>query len=532
MVGNSLVKRTDGQIAVARLINRIVNFTLSRSDFIRSRGTSVDQGNRDLDRECGYIEGNPTILQYQQMYDQEGVATRIVSVLPEESFSVYPDVYEVEDATVSPFEDDLRQLEEEFDLWYYAQRLDEIAGIGNCGIMLIGIDDGRDLSDPVETIDSFGKRNRKFGRKKRDLTYLRPFSQNSFIVTEVEEDDRNPRFMQPTYYTIHLTNPNVINPSPSDAEQFGVDQEEEFIDKLVHWTRVLHYADNCKENEVFGVPRLQNQHRRVFDVRKILGGSGEMFYKGGFPGLSFETYPEFTGDADVDLDSIKDEIENYSTGLQRYMRLVGMQAKSLAPQVADPASHLYQQYLSICSTIGVPIKVFMGSEAGQRAGESDTVMWNRRINRRQNRNLAPRLVRPFIRRLVDMGVVRPTKNNRFFVNWRDLNALSDKDKADVALKRAQSILQYVTSGSSKLIAPREFFVLVLQMSGDEADAVIKAAGGEQKILAQMDKMMTAMAGNTPNTSAKNPTKKTGAGGRRNALGRSAKNKTRSRNGGN
>ena len=53
---------------------------------------------------------------------------------------------------------------------------------------------------------------------------------------------------------------------------------------------------------------MQRSYNRLLDARKILGGSGEMFWRGGFPGYSFEVNSGMDG-AEVDTTSLRSEME-------------------------------------------------------------------------------------------------------------------------------------------------------------------------------------------------------------------------------
>ena len=208
------------------------------------------------------------------------------------------------------------------------------------------------------------------------------------------------------------------------------------------------------------------------DCRKILSSSAEMFYKGGFPGYSFETHPNIE-DPEIDRKFLKEQVFRYMQGLQRYMALEGMTAKSLTPQIADPTSHMLNQLNTICLTLGVPLRIFMGSEQAHLASTQDAQNWNRRLAGRQNRYLTPCVIRPLINRLMGLGVL--PRILKYFVEWKDMNALSDKDKADVSMKKSQAMMAYVSSGSETIMSPYHFFTFILGMTEAEADAVVAGA---------------------------------------------------------
>lgn len=510
------MKMRDKNVTSAMLVNRLkdklatmtANFLLSRSSL-----TSNSQNERwaKLDLEAGYIQGDPTALQYRQMYNQEGIATRIVSVLSDECWAVEPLNYETEDNRKTTYERELEQFVADHDLWYWCQQLDEISGIGHFGIMVIGVDDGREMHEPIEGISDEEDLLPGYVWKQRKINYLMPYDESSVTIDEYNTDPSSKRYMQPTRYRIRQWNPDTASESitniPTEAQEL-----------VVHWHRVHHQADNCKGHKFLGNPRLRNLHKRVFDIRKILASDGEIWYKGAWPGIAFETYPELTENADFDSESVKTEIEAYAQGLQRYVRLIGMSAKSMAPAIADPQPHLYEHYQYIAATLKCPLPVLLGHQTGHLAGEQDSVNWNRTLNGRQVRYLNSRMIHPLLRRFQLIGALPRTKT--LITTWRDLNALSDKDKADVSLKRAQAILQYVTSGSSELIRPKHFFVLVLGFTPQEADAIIKECGGEDAMVSGLKKLFTATAGNTPSSTGTSPDKSTGSSGKRNGLGKS------------
>jgi hypothetical protein len=336
---------------------------------------------------------------------------------------------------------------------------------------------------------------------------LRTFPEYLVQIKEIEQDSNNPRYGQPKLYNVKMSDPKDLSESAPVAQAI--------TDQDVHWTRVLHVADNRQSSEVFGRPRLKPVYNDILDIRKVKGGGAEMFWKGAFPGISFETYPELTDVAELDAESVKQEIEAYSNGLQRYMRLIGMTAKSLAPQVADPSNHLTALLQLICATIQVPLRVFMGSEAAHLASQQDSVAWNRRLRHRQDLYLTPMVLRPFIDRLMLLDIL-PTIDE-YIIEWRDLNVLSETDRAKISLQKAQAILQYVTSGAFALVPPRLFLELVLEFSPAEAQTIIEEAGGEGAVIKTLKDFVSQEAGNTPSSTGTKPEQKTGATGRRNGL---------------
>lgn len=430
---------------------------------------------RDISAECGWPD-YPTVETYSQLYEREGIATRCVNVFPDESWTVYPEIYESPDENKeTPFEAKWKDIEFKMNPWYFLHRLDVLSGIGRYGIMVMGFDDKRGLDQPISGVSDKGKP--RTNKKELNLTFLHAYDEYSTRIIEREQDSSSPRYGMPTMYEV-----NVVEPTEGTESIFfteGSGQPGNFLaGQRVHWTRVLHAADNRRASEVFGIPRMKPVLNRIADLRKILGGSAEMFWQGGFPGFALETLPEIADEADIDLESIKDQVFKYINGLQRWMALTGMTAKPLTPQVANPTNHVEQQLRIICATLKVPMRIFMGSEAGHLASQQDEINWNKRVKQRQTNYVNPMLVKPFLNRLIEVGVL--PKPKIYTVDWVDLNSMTEKDKADIALKKTQALLQYVTSGSESIVPLREFLIYYMQLPAAQADAFINATKGNKK----------------------------------------------------
>jgi len=233
-------------------------------------------------------------------------------------------------------------------------------------------------------------------------------------------------------------------------------------------------ADNRGVSDVFGVPRLQNVYNYCLDLKKLLGGSAEMFWKGGFPGYAMEINPQrATALTDPEKKKLREEFLNFSNKLQRYIAITGMTMKSLEMQVADPSSHFMTQIKAIAVTLGVPYRKLLGTEESKLAGSEDTKTWNRRISKRQNDHLTPAMIRPFVDRLIGLAIMPPS--DKYEVVWPPLDELDSKDAAVVAKDVTEAIAKYVTAGCGAVMPPHQFLTTVLSYTDDEAEAILKAA---------------------------------------------------------
>jgi len=426
----------------------VANAHLLRSELL----TKLLNPGKDINLECGYPD-SIAITDYKKLYARNGIAKRVVRILPEETWALPPTVYETEEADETEFEKVWKALQKEKKVFHYLQRIDVLSGIGEFGILLLGIDDGKELSEAVEGINEVT--GEKTGKSEHKLIYLKPFDQTSVTIKTKEISTASPRYGFPKTYSVSFGGTETSNTQMS---------------KIVHWTRILHIADNRETSEIYGRPRMEPVYNRLLDIRKILGGSGEMFWKGGFPGLSFETQPEVE---DLDTESIKDQMELYMAGMQRYLAMEGITVKSLSPQVSSPKEHIESNMRNIAISLGIPYRIFLGTEEAKLASAQDITTWNKRLSQRQENYVSPYIIRPFVERLIAFGILPEVKG--YIVDWPDLNAPTDEDKANVAKSLTEAMSKYVSAGVDTLIPPMEYLTMVLGFTQEEAEAIEKAA---------------------------------------------------------
>jgi hypothetical protein len=413
-----------------------------------------------VEDECGFppIDRQVNPLIYRSLWERNCIAMRVVNVYPKESWQVQPQVYETEQGDQpTEFEDAWdclgKQLviggqgwhsqEHGSPIWEYLLRADILSGIGQYGIILLGLDDGQeDMRMPVKGVEevysepgtiqrNLDMKSKEYGRiisygdkdgnpmtanqmarerwsqyqlnvdeqatANRNLLYLRVFPEHLALVTQWERNPTSPRYGFPNMYLITF----------NDYRDYtGIGAPMTTIQ--VHWTRVIHIVDThycAAVNECFGVPRMRPVLNNLLGLHKLYGGSPEMYWKGALPGMSLETHPQLGGEVEFDEQMIKDQLENYFGSLQRYMVHSGMSAKMLSPTVVDPTAHINGQVEAIAMTMGMPKRVFMGTERGELASSQDDQAWNDRLRERQADYITPRLICPFINRLIMLGVL-------------------------------------------------------------------------------------------------------------------------------
>jgi hypothetical protein len=478
---------SDGEDLVINAFMELMvhNFTFSRAAMIRAGESERDER---IDEECGYPKF-VTVQNYKNLYERDGIARRVNNIFPDECWAADPDIVESEESKLTKFEKWVRQLDEEMNVFARLHELDQKRGIGHCGIMIMGYDDGEKLDVPLAGVPD-SERLDDYTPEGHNLIYLTPLDETQFQIAEFESNESSPRFRKPISYNVTLLDPKFDTPQPTT-------KLPKMVLNHVHWTRVLHAPSEGLD--IFNTPRQKPHHNRLLDIRKVLGGSGEMYWQGALPGLSFETLPELASGTltPEKKANLKKQIREYFARLRRSFTTTGMTVKSLSPQVASPKDQVTQLMQAIATGIGVPLRYLMGSEVGKLSSAQDSRNMNRRLSHRQNKGVTPVLIRQFFNRLIGVGAGPRPK--QYKAEWPDLNTPTDLDRAQIAQKIADALLKFITAGGGVIYDPADFFVDWLGMTPEKAKVRIEAA--------KVNKLATEPVGATGlggATSQKNP----------------------------
>lgn len=457
------------------LINKLARITDNAYPFqrgIASGAANVDP-RRNIYNECGFPEDSwCTPENMYDLYSRDPIASRVVEIWPKECWQVSPEVYDDESPKITtPFEiawDALgkslvaepgyHKQEKGSAIWEYLLRADIMCGIGRYGVILLGTNDGKPLNEPLLP-SSIGI---KAGLQPLKLTYLRVFPESLAKITKKETVKSSPRVGQPTEYQITLDGLDDTGISSGDGTQ------------TVHWTRVVHIVDNIQSNEVTGEYRIKPVLNEILTCQKPAWGSGEMYWKGAAPKISFETHPSLGGDVDVNKTAMRNQMEDVMNGLQQYWLLRGMSAKNIAPSAVDPTPYIDAPTRRICIKLGVPVPVFIGYEVGENAGTMNTEEWGDRVAQSQNGHRTPRVIAPFTNRLINMEML-PIPPNGYSVFWPDITKKSEKENAQVGAIRTAALANYARSDLRKFIGPIEFMVEFMGMDEERAKTIVSSA---------------------------------------------------------
>lgn len=434
-------------------------------------------GDRDVYGAAGY----PQTIQprdYLAKYLREDIAQRIVDAEPEETWRVPPMIYDnpagnqdADAAAVTPFTAailDLTDIErvpdsleaETPNLWEALAQADKYAGIGEYGLLVLGINDGGTLDKPLTPPKG------KNGRGIKSLLYLTPLHQSQADIATWDTDSSSPRFGKPMTYTC-----NFGDITGSGEGVLGMSS------RAVHWTRVIHIAENAGGTGVYGLPRLQSIYNRLEDLLKIMAGSGESAWRLMYKGLVASTKD---GYAMAEDDSeIADKVDEYIHDMKRFLLLEGMDVKIEGGEIVDPSPVVKIVIAIISAATGIPQRILLGSERGELSSTQDETRWKESIQARQVQFAEPRIVRKVVNRLIFAGVLPMPENGRYTVEWPSLFEPTESQQAEINSKRAGIIAQlsppgapdaYVDESEVRMLAmlpPRESSPAAAVLDGED-----------------------------------------------------------------
>lgn len=426
-----------------KLLQMFANDIVTRTTLAYRNAANIGvthNGARDLYAILGYKK-QLDFDDYLWRYKRQDIATRVVTAFPSAVWSMKPKVFDSDSSEIdTPFEAAFKEMVVKNKLYHYLSRGDKLSGIGRFGIIVLGFADGKRLS---------AKLVKRPGMK---LIYMRPYHEGSVKIKSYNQDTTSERYGLPEIYSVktainEIANTDVAQATVTDSIQSEIE---------VHWSRVIHLLPELgSENDIYAEPRLKNVYNRLQDIETVAGGGAEMFWRGAFQGLAFKNDEGATMTAES-KQALTQEIDEYVNNMKRYLKLQNMSVDSIETKVADPKNHFDMQMTLISAARGIPKRILLGSERGELASNQDESNWLARVDERRVDHAELLILRPFIDRMIEYGVL-PEPKRPYNVEWPDLYSASGIDKAKIAEADMRALKDYLMLQGDQVI-PVEVFL--------------------------------------------------------------------------
>lgn len=395
-------------------VGKVLTPQQARQEIAAALGSQYD-ASRDIYTEAGYPK-EIAFSDFLAMYRRADIAKRIVDTPAKETWRKFPQVLDGEsfDDAVgdTAFAQEWAQLvsgrytveREMLGIYHYLTRLDIRSGIGGYGGLFLGLNDSAaTAAEPLLPGSARGL---------DALLYLTVFDEGQMTIDKIDEDPASPRYGQPLTYTLAT----------------------EKDDEEVHWTRIVHVAEDA---EIVGVSRLEVVFNRIRDIEKIMAASGEGAWRSIVPRLAALARQGFKQPDDSEVD---EQFQDFIHGLTRVLAIEGQDLQEFSGSIVDPSGALAACIRLIASATEIPQRKLLGAEAGELASSQDEENWITVIESRRINHVEPVILRRVINRLVFAGVLTPPTKGAI-VKWPALRDINKLQLADLGNKAADAAIK-------------------------------------------------------------------------------------------
>lgn len=357
---------------------------------------------------------------FWNMYRRFGVATRVVELYPDQTWLDDPII----ESDNTAFLSELETLVDRFGLWRRLKGLDIRQRVGRYAGLFMRVRDGLQPNQPIEGMLP----------GVNALFDMIPLYESQLKVLTTESDPTSEQFGFPTSYQFAS---NTGRRNENVAASFTIDPD-----------RVVVVAEGSDNSNIYGIPALENVYNSLMDLRKVLGGGAEGFYKNAAQSVVLELL-DLAG-AKNNKDLLKDLGEQYDEFARNRMRRAfmapGLSTKTLESNLVDPQGFKDALLDDIAAGSGTPRTLLVGNQTGRLAGDQDTKGFLAQVQARRT-SFGVDMVRTVVDWFISFGVLPFAE---YTVEWPDALALSHSERianaggmATINQKQFQSGLEAV-----------------------------------------------------------------------------------------
>lgn len=432
--------------------NEISSILVSRMRTARALGTAFE-GERDYYKIFGYSREIDE-QKYFNHYFRDDIVPRIINLPPNDTWGRPPILIDAgersdQEDTASDFLKAWKVLEGRGVIGYL-KRLDKLARLGRYGVLLIGVRDNKALSEPIaDRLDG-----------PRDLLYFRPKPEIQAVIQRLDTNEQSKRFGMPETYNVQF---GSLDESRQSMQGMAT--------RAVHYSRLIHAAEDLLDNEVYGVPALEKILNRIDDMMKVVGGSAEAYWKNVRYGVALvaDSMASIAMNDEQKAD-FKAQLNEYDHDLRRILTIGGAKPHILGADPVDPKG-VWEVLLAVISAAtGIPQRILIGSERGELASSSDQENWSGVIEDRQLNYAEPSILRPFIAWCITYGILPPPVGGQYKVEWPSIWTPSPMQRSEIAKNLSEAIRAYMdATGVVDIVTPDEFRQHVLGLPPSETE---------------------------------------------------------------
>lgn len=378
---------------------------------IRSRISQAVSGGYDFADTLHniYLDfGYPQTLDFfnfWNMYRRFGIAKNVVELPTDITWMRTPAI----ESDSAQFLSDFEKLEKAVKFWIRVHAIDKRQRVGRYAGMFMRVRDGLSPEMPIsKKLNGVGS-----------IVQMVPLYESQLKVIEVHNDPKEENYGLPKMY--QFSGGDVGSRSNKTADNFNI-----------HPDRIVIVSEDADNGGIYGIPALEACYNSLMDLRKILGGGGEGFYKNAAQNIVFDLKEASSANANQAL--LEKFNENYDefarNRFRRAMWTPGMEAKTLEAQLLDPKEFFFNSLYDVAASSKIPATVLIGQQTGRLASSQDSRSFLSTINSRRE-NFGTEFTSDLIDWCIEHGVLPSAE---YTIEWDDLLALSQGEQLDNAEK--------------------------------------------------------------------------------------------------
>lgn len=358
-----------------------------------------------------YIDfGYPGTLNFSNfwnMYRRFGIAKNVVELPTDITWMKKPEI--VSDDV--QFTCDFEKLVDSLKLWSRIPAVDRRQRVGRYAGLFMRVRDGQAPDMPItEGLNG-----------PLSVMQVVPLYEGQLEVLETDNNPMSENYGLPSLYQFNAS--NAGNKNEGLTGSFSI-----------HPDRVIIVSEDADNGGIYGKSCLESIYNSLMDLRKILGGGGEGFYKNAAQSVVFNLKDASSAKTNETLlNKFNEQYDEFARNRQRRaLWTPGMDAKTLDSSLTNPKEFFFNSLYDVSAGSKIPATILIGQQTGRLASDEDNRSFLSMGNARRE-DFGTEVIRKIIDWFVERNVLPAAK---YDIEWSDLLALSQKEQLDNADKMA------------------------------------------------------------------------------------------------
>lgn len=353
-----------------------------------------------------------------QMYLRNGLARAATDKTILKTWQDNPELWETEDPDETQLEAEIRKRFSDLRLWQRLAEADRMSLVGGYSGAILRLADSKRFDQPVDRVPG----------GLMGLAEVIPAWAGQLTVASWDLNEASPTYGQPTQFMFNEAQLSNQNGQENKGRAF-----------MLHPDRVLIWS---QDGTTAGRSVLEPGYNDLMTMEKVSGAGGEGFWK------NAKSAPVLEVDKDARLqdmaaamgvtpdgvaDAMNDQVADWQKGFDKLLMLQGMKATTLGITLPSPEHFFNIALQTFASSVGIPLKILVGNQTGERASTEDARDWAQTCMARRNGSIRPTIM-SLVNRLERFQIL-PERD--WHLEWSDLTESTMGEKVNRAAQMAE-----------------------------------------------------------------------------------------------